>query len=89
MSEENDALFNFPCEFPIKAMGLAQENFDELVVTIIRRHCQDLTENAVITRASKGGKYISVTVTITAHSRAQLDVLYTELSQHEQVLMVL
>lgn len=85
----NDELFNFPCQFPIKVMGLAQEDFDVLVVSIIRRHCQDLTENAVQTRTSQGGKYLSVTVTFTAQNRMQLDALYTELSQHERILMVL
>jgi len=89
MSAEIDEIFNFPCEFPIKVMGLAQDDFDILVVSIVRQHCQDLMENAVKMRASQGGKYVSVTVTIIAHSRAQLDALYSELNRHERVLMTL
>ncbi len=89
MSAELDEIFNFPCEFPVKVMGLAQDDFDILVMSIVRQHCQDIMENAVKTRASQGGKYVSVTVTITAHSRAQLDALYSELSRHERVLMTL
>lgn len=89
-TENNDALFNFPCDFPLKIMGETQQDFDALVVEIVRRHClDDLPENAVTSRLSRNGKYTSVSVTIRAHSRAQLDALYTELSGHAQIKMVL
>lgn len=87
MDKNNDELF--PCEFPIKIMGIVSTDFDLLVVEIVRRHCQDLTENCVQTRTSNGGKYMSVTVTFTAESRNQLDALYAELNQHEKIKMVL
>jgi putative lipoic acid-binding regulatory protein len=87
MDKNNDELF--PCEFPIKVMGMVSADFDLLVVEIVRRHCQNLTEACVKKRTSSGGKYISVTVTFTAESRSQLDALYAELNQHEQIKMVL
>jgi len=68
-------------------MGKAAEDFEFLIVEIVRRHCQDL--GAVTTRNSKGGKYMSVTIVMTAQSRTQLDALYTELTGHERVTMVL
>jgi putative lipoic acid-binding regulatory protein len=40
-------------------------------------------------RESKGGKYLGVTVTITATSREQLDELYRTLSTHPMVKVVL
>jgi len=90
MGKDSDDLFDFPCEFPIKVMGTSGKDFDVLVVDIVRRHCHhDLTEKAVSVRHSTGGKYVSVTVTFTAQSRAQLDALYAELSAHERVKMVL
>ncbi|MEK7322399.1 MAG: DUF493 domain-containing protein [Pseudomonadota bacterium] len=87
MQTPEETLFNFPCEFPIKAMGLASEHFDALVVSIVRRHAGDIAEGAVTTRASSGGKYLAVTVTIQASSRAQLDAIYHDLVAAEQVLM--
>jgi len=87
MDKNNDELF--PCEFPIKVMGMVSADFDLLVVEIVRRHCQDLTEGCVKKRTSSGGKYMSVTVTFTAESRSQLDALYAELNQHEKIKMVL
>ena len=81
--------FNFPCSFPLKAIGRGGEDFEDVVVEIVRRHVPDLDDDAVSTRSSEPGKYLSVTVTFMAQSRAQLDALYRELSTHEQVLILL
>lgn len=79
--------FEFPCLYKIKAMGLHEPDFDALVVEIIRRHQPSLNEGAVSHKPSKNGKYISVTVTIEAQSRQQLDAIYDDLTAHEKVLM--
>jgi putative lipoic acid-binding regulatory protein len=89
MSAEKETLLEFPCRFPIKAMGLAAADFDALVVEIVRRHAPDLKESAVQSRSSRGGKYLSVTITIEATSKDQLDAIYQALSDHERVLMSL
>jgi uncharacterized protein len=79
----------FPCEFPIKAMGRAEADFDCLVVELVRRHCPDLSEGAVRTRQSRNGRFLSVTVTVQAQSRAQLDNIYRELTSEQRVLVAL
>jgi putative lipoic acid-binding regulatory protein len=86
---DQDTLLEFPCEFPIKAMGLADGTFDARVVEIIHRHVEDLPEGAIRRRPSAKGKYLSVTVTIRATSREQLDDIYRELTACEEVLMAL
>lgn len=86
---EQETLLEFPCQFPIKAMGRSEDDFEALVVTLVRKHAPDLTEAAIKTRDSQGGKYLSVTVTVTATSRDQLDNIYRELTACEQVLMAL
>jgi uncharacterized protein len=58
-------------------------------VAIVRRHVEDLREGAIQAKESRNGKYVSITVTVQAQSQRQLDSLYTELSGHERVLMVL
>ncbi|MEX2523509.1 MAG: DUF493 domain-containing protein [Gammaproteobacteria bacterium] len=75
--------------FPVKAMGAAEEDFDGLVVSLVRRHSPDLAESAVKTRLSRNGNYMSVTVTVEARSREQLDAIYTDLTAHERVLIAL
>lgn len=87
--KEQDSLLEFPCDFPLKVMGRAGEDFDLLVVEIVRRHAPDLKEGAVRQNTSRKGNYVSVTVDLRARNRAQLDALYRELSAHERVLMVL
>jgi putative lipoic acid-binding regulatory protein len=89
MHEEEESPLKFPCEFPIKAMGKADCELDIIVVEIVRRHVPDLSEGAVHTRDSTQGNYISVTVTITATSRAQLDAIYQDLVDCEAVIMAL
>ena len=85
----SETLLKFPCTFPIKAMGQSEAGFDDLVVGIVRRHAPDLREGAVKTRASREGKWTSVTVTIQATSKQQLDAIYQALSDHEKIVMCL
>ena len=89
MSENQDSIIEFPCQFPIKAMGIAETNFDALVVGIVRKHVPDLTDFTVKSRLSRGARYISVTVTIEAKSRQQLDNIYMDLTAHEKILVAL
>lgn len=90
MNESNEKpLLEFPCQFPIKAMGLAQDDFESLVASLVRQHAPDITETDISSRPSKEGKYISITVTVTATSREQLDAIYYELNASEHVLMTL
>lgn len=89
MSDSNDELFDFPCDFPIKAMGLNHANFAELVVTTIERHSEGTSPVSVVERPSSNGKYLSVTVTIRAQSRDQLDNIYRDLTAEERVVMAL
>lgn len=83
----NPPEITYPCEVPIKAMGLMHDNFIADVVAIVRRHVPSVTPNEVTTRTN--GKYVSVTVNITADSRAQLEAIYLDLKACDQVLMTL
>ncbi len=82
-------LLEFPCTLTIKAMGKPDNNFDAHVTALVRRHIPDIGEGAVVTRPSKKGNFISVSVTVTAESREQLDSIYQLLSDDERVLMAL
>jgi hypothetical protein len=84
-----ESALEFPCEFPVKAMGKTADDFDALVVSIVRKHVPEFNDGTVQSRLSRGGKYISVTVTINAQSQEQLDNLYMELSANERVLVAL
>jgi len=81
-------LINFPCEFPIKVMGLNSEAFTSAVLTIFRDHLAT-DQISYTSRPSSAGKYLAITVTITAQSQEQLNAIYEELNRHELVVMTL
>jgi uncharacterized protein len=83
------SLITYPSAFPIKVMGAAVDGFTDAIVAMARHFDPALDASAVEVRPSKGGKYLSVTVTITATSREQLDELYRTLSAHPMVKVVL
>ncbi|MDT8281352.1 MAG: DUF493 domain-containing protein [Gammaproteobacteria bacterium] len=87
--QEGQTLLEFPCEFPIKAMGLACDELEIAVIEIVNRHVENLCEGSLKMRPSKTGKYVSITVTVTAHSKAQLDAIYMDLTACEHVTMAL
>ena len=87
--KEGETLLEFPCEFPIKAMGLACDELEIAVIEIINRHVDELAEDALRLKPSKNGKYTAITVTITAHSKDQLDSIYMELTACEHVSIAL
>lgn len=87
MTEES--LIEFPCDFPIKVMGTRTDDFAQTVVDIVLRHAPGFAAETVEMRLSGSGNYLSVTCTVRAESKAQLDALYRELSGHPAVKVVL
>ena len=57
--------------------------------TIVDQNGDVVTGARVELRESSGGKYLGITVTVTATSREQLDELYRTLSTHPMVKVVL
>jgi putative lipoic acid-binding regulatory protein len=83
------SLIDYPSQFPIKVMGLNADGFVHAITTIAERFDPGFDATTVELRASKGDKYLGVTITVTATSREQLDELYRTLSTHPMVKMVL
>ena len=84
-----DSLIDYPSLFPIKVMGLNADGFVQAVTSIARQFDPGFDAASVELRDSKAGKYLGVTVTVTATSREQLDELYRTLSTHPMVKVVL
>jgi hypothetical protein len=79
----------FPTAFPIKIMGRKESGFTQAVIEIVQRHAPDFMPGTLEMRPSREGKYLSLTATVNATSREQLDALYQELCDHPAVVMVL
>lgn len=80
ITEEN--LLEFPCDFPIKVMGETSDAFAATMVEVIKAVDPTFDASKVDMRASTGGRFISLTCTVHATSRAQLDDIYRALTSH-------
>jgi len=66
-----------------------RQDFIRAVLMIVKRHAPDFDEASLEFKISKRNTYLSLTCTIRAISRPQLDALYQELYDHPMVVMVL
>lgn len=89
MTDDECAAVEYPIDFPLKVIGVDETDFEPFVVEIVRRHVPDLLEENIISRLSSGSRYRSVSFQFIAESRAQVNALYSELSSHKRVLMIL
>lgn len=89
MTNDGQSPLVFPTAFPIKVMGRRVDEFAQTIVAIIRTHAPDFDPASVELRSSREGNYLSLTATINATSREQLDDLYRALSGHPLVKVVL
>ncbi len=87
MTEET--LLEFPCRFPIKIMVRAEVDLQPLIMELVVPHAGEINAADINMRTSKNGNFISITVTITATSKAQLDTIYQALTDSEHILMSL
>ena len=87
MSEESP--LEFPCEFPIKMMGRDTPEFRAAARSLVEKHVGRLNDERVQAASSRNGRFVSVTVTVTATSQQQLDDIYRDVTAHDDVLMAL
>ena len=88
-AESSDTLLEFPTLFPLKIMGRRHPDFAQTILDIVLKHAPDFNGATMEMRASAKGNYLSLTCTILARSKKQLDDLYRQLSSHPMVSMVL
>ena len=94
MSQE-ETLFEFPTDFPVKIMGERRvspnggDDFAQAMVELVQRHAPDFRAETAEMRVSSSGNYLSVTCVVRATSKAQLDALYREITAHPWVKMAL
>jgi putative lipoic acid-binding regulatory protein len=84
-----DSLIEYPCDFPIKIMGAMQDAFAQTMVDVVSSYDAEFHAGKLEMRPSTKGNYVSLTVTVRATRREQLDKLYRALSSHPMVKMVL
>jgi putative lipoic acid-binding regulatory protein len=84
-----ESLIEYPCDFPVKVMGARVDGFAEAMCHLAQQFDPSFNPATLEMRTSKAGNYLSVTLTIRATSREQLDNLYLALTGHPMVKVAL
>ncbi len=87
--EHQESLIEFPCEFPVKVMGLTDEGFSQEMIRTIQQFEPTFDASKVEMRGSSAGKYTSLTCNCYVESQAQLDDIYRALTSHPLAKYVL
>ena len=89
MSDDKKPEIEFPCKYPIKVLGEANPDLNQHVIDVMNRHAPTITESDLSAKNSSKGKWQSITVTIIATGKPQLDAIFADLKTSSRVKMVL
>lgn len=84
-----ESLIEYPSDFPIKVMGVMHDAFAQTIAEVVMGFDPGFDPATMEMRPSSKGTYLSLTVTVRATSREQLDNLYRALSGHPMIKYVL
>ena len=87
MSDSPESLLKFPTDVPVKVFGRNDKKFRAAAARIARAHYGDA--HTVVEHLSKKGNYLSLTITVHAESRMQIDAMYSDLVASDEVIMVI
>ena len=87
--ESGLALIDYPSRFPLKVFGEKTAEFESIVLGLVRARCPQAEHIEISRRNSKGDKYVALTLTFTVYSQQQLEEIYRDLYDCDQVVMSL
>ncbi len=79
----------FPCDYPIKVLGRASDEFEAAVHSVVEAHAPGFDRRRSRMQMSARGAFASCTITITATGQPQLRALHEALMATGLVRMVL
>ena len=83
------ARLEYPLDYGFTIIGLAGDDFPEHARRLVARFVVDVPAEAVSVRASAGGKYHSVSVSVRLETEEQRRAVYQALHEDERVVFVL
>jgi putative lipoic acid-binding regulatory protein len=89
VSNDKKPEIEFPCKYPIKVLGDAHPDLNQHVISVMNAHAPTITESDLTAKNSSKGKWQSITVTIIATGKPQLDAIFADLKTSNRVKMVL
>ncbi len=83
------SLLDYPNRYPLKVFGKPSDDFEAIVLGLVKARCPQAEHIEVRKRGSSGGKYLALTLTFTVHTQQQLEDIYRDLYECDQVVMSL
>lgn len=82
-------LIDYPSRFPLKVFGTEAAQLETVVLELVQLRCPQNEKIDIVSRQSRSGKYTALTLTFTVFSRTQIEAIYQDLYDCEQVVMCL
>lgn len=89
VNEPQAPKIEFPCQYPIKVIGTAGDDFAEVICQVVEKHAPGVDTTTVEIKDSKNGRFLSLRVVITATGQEQLEALHRDLKATGRVHVVL
>jgi hypothetical protein len=77
---QNEELWQFPMQYPIKLIGLAGDELLHAVRAIILKHFPDFDVATLVIQPSSGGKYHAIRAVLPFDNRDQVNAIYADLA---------
>ncbi|HCA25592.1 MAG TPA: hypothetical protein DEP32_15630 [Pseudomonas sp.] len=89
VNEPQAPKIEFPCQYPIKVIGTAGDDFAEVICEVVERHAPGIDTTTIDVKDSKNGRFLSLRLVIIATGQDQLEALHRDLKATGRVHMVL
>lgn len=84
-----DETHTFPCDFMVKVIGVAQEQFVQRVVLAVRRTQQLEQDPPFRYRHTPSGRHVAVTLEPRVNSAQEILAIYREIRRLDGVVMMM
>jgi putative lipoic acid-binding regulatory protein len=89
VSDQEPPKIEFPCDYPIKVLGVAGDAFEATITEVFHRHAPGFDPQSVRLKISRKGTFNSFNIIITATGESQLEALHRDLLATGLVKMVI
>ena len=84
-----EQLWDFPCQHTLKIMGPAQYPLAEIVVEVLSKYAPDFDPTDITFKNSGKGKYLSVSAPVLLTDKEQVEAIYKEFAERDEISWVL
>ena len=84
-----ESTHQFPGNYTIKAIGLAEDGFEQRVVEAVTSLLAAPSDLEYTVRATKGGRHVAVTLDLTVQNAEQVRSIYAEIQDVNGLTLLL